>query len=135
VIIFLAISTLIGVFTRIALAWSDSALQVQAEMEAKGKEWFKDLDNQKHDWRFIQQFGKTTFKITTETAKIAICRQPRPFRWFSKWMIKNTESELEIGSRVCFQIYWCSIWALGFQIASLALAILWPLMRLKGHVH
>ena len=135
VIIFLAISAFIGVVTRLVLAWNDSTLQTQVETEIKAKAWFKDLDNQKHDWKFIQQFGRNVFKIAIESATIVASKQPWPLRRFSEWTLKKVENQMEIGLKRCFQIYWLSLWTLVLQITFLALAILWPLIRLKAHVY
>jgi hypothetical protein len=135
VILSLAGSAFIGVVTRLFLALNDSVLQMQMEIETKAKEWFKDLDSQKPDWKAIQEVGRHVFKIAKESANIAASKQPLPFRWFSEWTIRKLDEEMEIGARRCFQIYWFSLFALGFQIACLALAILWPLIRLKAHVH
>jgi len=135
VIIFLAISAFIGVVTRLALAWNDSVLQLQVEMETKAKEWFKNLDNQKHDWKFIQDFGQKVFKVTIESARIVASKQPWSLRRFSEWTLKKIENQIEIGLKRCFQIYWISLWTLVLQITFLAFAILWPLIRLKAHVH
>jgi hypothetical protein len=134
VIAFLFFSALIGLVTRLALAWVDSVLQLQIETETKAKEeWFKHLDNQQHNWESIRKFGQDVFRITIESAKIVASKQPWPFRCFSKPMIKKVEGEMEIMFKRCFQIYWLSIWTLAFPIAFLVLAIFWPLIRLKGH--
>ena len=133
VITFLFLSAFIGVVTRLALAWVDSVLQLQMETETKAKEWFKHLDNQQHAWEFVRNFGRNVFKNTIESARIVASKQPWPFRCFSKPMIEKVEGEMEIMFKRCFQIYWLSIWTLAFQIAFLVLAILWPLIRLKGH--
>jgi hypothetical protein len=117
VIIFLCLSALIGVVTRLALAWSDSVLQLQAETEIKAKEWFKHLDDQKHDGESVRNFGRNVFKNTIESARIVASKQPWPFRCFSKPMIEKVEGEMEIMFKRCFQIYWLSIWTLAFQIA------------------
>jgi hypothetical protein len=136
VIVFLSLSAFIGVAIRFILAWNDSVLQFQVEMEAKAKEeWFKNLDNQKHDWGTIRDLGHKVFRLTIESAKIVASKQPWPFCCFSKSTLKKLENQMEIGLKRAFQIYWLSLWALLLQIFSLALAILWPLMRLKAHVH
>jgi hypothetical protein len=121
--------------TRLVLAWSDSVLQLQVEMETKTKEWFKHLDNQKPDWEFVRTVGQNVFKMTIESAKIVASKQPWPLRRLSEWTIKKLENQMEIGLKRCFQIYWLSLWTLVLQISFLALAILWPLIRLKAHVH
>ncbi len=131
-IAFLLLSAFIGVVTRLVLAWSDSVLQLQVEMETKTKEWFKHLDNQKPDWEFVRKVGQNVFKITIESAKIVASTQPWPLRRFSEWTIKKVENQMEIGFKRCFQIYWLSLWTLVLQISFLALAILWPLIRLKA---
>lgn len=135
VIIFLILSAFVGVVTRLVLAWSDSVLQLQAETETKANEWFKHLDNQKPDWEFIRNLGHDVFKITVESAKIVASKQPWPLRRFSEWTLKKVENQMEIGLKRCFQIYWLSLWTLVLQITFLALAILWPLIRLKARVH
>jgi hypothetical protein len=136
VIAFLFLSSFTGVIIRFFLAWNDSVLQMQVEIETKAKEeWFKDLDNQKHDWTFIQEFGRYVFKIAIESGKIAASKQPWPFCCFSEWTIKKVANQMEIGAKRCFQIYWLSLWALAFQLLFLTLAILWPLIRLKAHIH
>jgi hypothetical protein len=134
-ITFLFLSAFIGVVTRLVLAWSDSVLQLQVEMETQTKEWFKHLDNQKPDWEFVRTVGQNVFKMTIESAKIVASKQPWPLRRLSEWTIKKLENQMEIGLKRCFQIYWLSLWTLVLQISFLALAILWPLIRLKAHVH
>ena len=135
VVIFVFLSALIGLVTRLALAWTDSALQVQVETETKAKEWFKHLDNQKHDWEFIGNVGRDVVKTTIEQGKIVVSKQPWPFCWFSNSMLQNIENEMEIALKRCFQIYWLSLWALAFPLLFLTVAILWPLIRLKAHIH
>jgi hypothetical protein len=128
VIGFVATSVIIGILIRLFLAWSDSALQVQAEMETKLKERLKHLDNQQMSFANVKQIAKQIFQISTEVAKIAAENQPWPYCWFSQRMLAKIESELEVGVKLCFQYYWCSVTALIFQIAFLALAIFAPMI-------